>query len=449
MRYFFLFALTALLPLQGTDISYDTGESNILDTDGKEAIVQAKALLDQKTTDDILSDHKQLVPTDFQISPYFSPFVSFWFSIYTRYTSDHIVIHDRDNLSIIYAVLDFSQIDQQLNRNARSAVVQKISKEKAQEIAGILRKLARGQTDSRLSLSVLKTLEKLTGPLPLDPSERGKLLNHRANNIRTQTGQRDLIEKGVIRMLPYQNFFNETFARFGLPKQLIAIPFLESSFNTEAHSKVGALGIWQFMPLISSYFVPKRTPTLDYRNNPFISSIAAMHLLRENKMILKSWDMAVTAYNSGTKHLLLARRKHGATQLEDVFTKYQNSHLGFASKNFYAEFLALVHTLTYREDVFPNALAGQNVEMPLFAVSKCSFKPAELIKKFKLNDKLFRELNPHIESYKGILPKGTILVHNGFLPTKIFRYISDKETVKFRPLQWSKNLVNNQSCSTR
>ena len=449
MRYLFLFALAIMLPLEGTDISYLSDDLAVATQAGGAGIVEARALLDQKTTDDILADHKNIIPTDFHISPYFSPFVNFWFGIYTRYSSDHIVIHDRDNLSIIYAVLDFSQIEQQLNRNARSAVVQKISREKANEIAAVLRMLAKGQTDSRLSLSVLKILQKHTGALPTDSIERGKILNIRANNIRTQTGQRDLIEKGVMRMLPYQHFFDETFARFNLPKQLIAIPFLESSFNTEAHSRVGALGIWQFMPLIASYFVPKRTPTLDYRNNPFISSIAAMHLLRENKMILKSWNMAVTAYNSGTKHLLLARKQHGATQLEDVFTKYQNSHLGFASKNFYAEFLALVHTLTYVTDVFPSARAEQEVETPLFAVSKCSFKPVDLIKKFKLNEALFRELNPHIETLKGILPKGTILVHNGFLPTKIFRNISDKETVKYRPIQWSKDLVKNQSCSTR
>lgn len=449
MRYLFLIALILMLPIQGTDISYISDDLAEIQGASHGSVVEAKALLDQKITDDILADYKKLIPSDFHISPYFSPFVNFWFGIYTRYSSDHIVIHDRDNLSIVYAVLDFSQIEKQLNRNARSAVVQKISKEKAEEIASVLRMLARGQTDSRLSLSVLKILQKHSGPLPADSIERGKILNLRANNIRTQTGQRDLIEAGVVRMLPYQHFFDETFARFNLPKQLIAIPFLESSFNTEAHSKVGALGIWQFMPLIASYFVPKRSPSLDYRNNPFVSSIAAMHLLRENKMILKSWDMAVTAYNSGTKHLLLARRQHGANQLEDVFVKYQNSHLGFASKNFYAEFLALVHTLTYRQDVFPKARADQEVETPLFAVAKCSFKPADLVKKFKLNEKLFRELNPHIESFKGIHPKGTILVHNGFLPTKIFRYISDKETVKYRPLQWSKDLVKNQSCSTR
>lgn len=449
MRYLFLIALAIMLPLKGTDISYVSEELIAsLDTPGG-SIVEAQAVLDQATTDAILNDYKKIIPPDFHISPYFKPFVSFWFGIYTRYTSDHIVIHDRDNLSIVYAVLDFSQIEQQLNRNARSAVVQKISKEKAQEISSTLRMLARGETDSRLSLSILKVLQKHTGPLPSDPIERGKLLSMRANNIRTQTGQRDLIEKGVVRMLPYQNFFDETFSRFDLPKQLIAIPFLESSFNSEAHSKVGALGIWQFMPLIASYFVPKRSPTLDYRNNPFISSIAAMHLLRENRMILKSWDMAVTAYNSGTKHLLLARRQHGATKLEDVFTKYQNSHLGFASKNFYAEFLALVHTLTYREEVFPATHGSKEVETPLFAVSKCSFRPNELIKKYKLAEPLFRELNPHIESLKAILPKGTILVHNGFLPAKMFRYISNKETIKYRPLLWSKDLIKNQSCSTR
>lgn len=449
MPAFILLCLASLF-LTGSELPLLSEDSRVRLTpfEGTDGIHEAQALLDQDQVDLILKDHESKVPADFRMTPYFEPFVRFWFGIYTRYTSDHIIIHDRDNLDIVYSVIDFSHVAKKLNRFERSAIVQTLSKEKSQEIAQTLRELSRGDSHSRLSLSVLKVLQAHGGSLPMDPSARSKELLRRANNLRTQTGQRNLIAKGVERMLPFDGFFADYFREFNLPEQLIAIPFLESSFNTKAESKVGALGIWQFMPLIASYFMPRRSPWLDYRNNPFISSIAAMHLLKENKKILGSWDMAVTAYNSGTKHLVLARRKHGARTLQDVFEKYEHKHHGFASKNFYAEFLALVHALAYRDEIFKTKSPALKTNVT-FAISKCSFLPSDLLKKNLISESTLQELNPHITNLKHLHPRGTILVTNDTLPGRIFRRVSRREAVALRPLDWTPKLLRNQSCSTR
>lgn len=434
----------ASLFLTGSELPLLSDDSRVRLTpfEGTDGIHEALALLDQDQVDRILKDHEGKVPSDFRMTPYFEPFVRFWFGIYTRYTSDHIIIHDRDNLDIIYSVLDFSHVTKKLNRFERSAVVQTLSKEKSQEIAQTLRELSRGDSHSRLSLSVLKVLQAHGGSLPMDPVARSRELLRRANNLRTQTGQRNLIALGVERMLPFERFFVEYFREFKLPEQLVAVPFLESSFNTKAESKVGALGIWQFMPLIASYFMPRRTPWLDYRNNPFISSVAAMHLLKENKKILGSWDMAVTAYNSGTKHLVLARRKHGARTLQDVFENYEHKHHGFASKNFYAEFVALVHALAYREDIFRSKKPAQMTNVA-FALSKCSFLPADLLRKSGIPESTFRDLNPHVTRLKHLHPRGTILVTTEPLPARIFRPVSRREAVAHRPLDWTTKLLRN------
>lgn len=442
--FFSLFLTGSELPLLSDD-----SRVRLSPFEGTEGIREARSVLDPALVDDILGDHADRIPAEFRMTPYFEPFIRFWFGIYTRYTSDHIVIHDRDNLDIVYSVIDFSQVAARLNRFERSAVVQTLSKEKAQEIAQTLRELARGDTHSRLALSVLKVLQAHAGSLPTDPQQRSRELLRRANNLRTQTGQRNLIAQGIERMLPFEGFFADYFQAFGLPQQLIAIPFLESSFNTKAESKVGALGIWQFMPLISSYFMPKRTPWLDYRSNPFVASVAAMHLLKENKKILGSWDMAVTAYNSGTKHLVAARRKHGAKSLQDVFERYENDHHGFASKNFYAEFIALVHALTYRDEVFNVPAPTGAPKVIDLAIAKCSFSPRDLLKRHKLPEARFRELNPHITKWAHLHPRGTIVVAVPGLPRGMFRMVSHKEAVTHRPVDWTAKLLRNQSCSTR
>jgi hypothetical protein len=60
-----------------------------------------------------LRDHDDRVSDEFIVSDYFYPTVNFWFLIYTQFTSNHVVLHDKNNLSLIYKVLDFSQLKAQ------------------------------------------------------------------------------------------------------------------------------------------------------------------------------------------------------------------------------------------------------------------------------------------------------------------------------------------------
>ena len=46
----------------------------------------------------------------------------------------------------------------------------------------------------------------------------------------------------------YLGEMEEVFRREGLPTELTRLPLVESCFDIEAYSKVGAAGIWQFMP---------------------------------------------------------------------------------------------------------------------------------------------------------------------------------------------------------
>lgn len=406
---------------------------------------EARAAISDALTTEILADFEGRVPREFEVTPFWTPFVRFWFGIYTRYTSQHIVIHDKSDLGIVYGVLDFSRVvGPNINRFARSAIVQQVSKEKLHEVQKVLKDLSVGDTNSRMALSILKVLHDSAGPPPADATERMKYFAAKALNIRTQTGQRDLIEEGIATMAPYAPYFRQLFDGFDLPRELLAIPFLESSFNNAAHSKVGALGIWQFMPLIASYFVPKRSDTVDYRLNPLIASVAALHLLRENKKILRSWDLAITAYNSGTKHLVKARRELGANGLEEILLRYSHPHLGFASKNFYAEFIALVHTIAYRDEIFPaeTNIATYDPKRLHLAIARCPFIPD------RINSKDWATLNPHLRKPTKTYPRGTLVVHTDG-SDKRFLKLTTSQLSQVRPIDWQKKWLGNQSCSTR
>lgn len=400
-----------------------------------------------------LNDNDDRVSDVFKINPYYYPNVHFWFLVYTQFESNQVVIHDKSNLNLIFKVLDFSELHRkELPKNTLYVLQQKISGERLEDLKDELDALAKEPYSLSTSAKNIYRIIKQAGvELPIKKSDRSMFFTKLKHNLRTQTGQKNFIRDGVLRSMPYQHFLGKYFTDHKLPKELLAIPFLESSFNPKAHSKVNALGVWQFMPLISSYYVPKRSNLTDYRSNVGVASIAAGYLMSENFKIMKSWDLAVTAYNSGTKHLLKSKRELASNDvdLEDIIKHSDSQHFGFASKNFYSEFLALAHTLAYREELFDDLHAHDrsDVEEDLkFYMTKCSLKlPKELNEKM-MDDVHFH--NHHISDLQTTLPRGFIITTKSTLPKSKFLQVVYKDMLKVKPKDWDR-FLRNQSCSTR
>lgn len=400
-----------------------------------------------------LDDYDDRVSDLFKIDPYFYPNTQFWFQIYTQFDYSHAVIHDKTNLNLVYKVLDFSLLYQkEIPKNTLYVLQKKITQEKVSEFKKDLEELAKDPFSlTPTSRKIYQVIRQAGIQLPIKKSDRSIFFTDLKHNLRTQTGQKNFIRDGVIRSLPYQKFLLNYFTSKNLPVELLSIPFLESSFNPRAHSKVNALGAWQFMPLIASFFVPKRTNLADYRSNIGVSSIAGSFLMAENFKILKSWDLAVTAYNSGTKHLLKTKRslKADIINLETVIKNSDSGHFGFASKNFYSEFLALAHTLAYREELFDDLHAHdrKDVDESLsFYLAKCTVTLKKILNDVQTDDVLFH--NHQLSDLKQSIPRGFILTTKSPLPSKQFYKISDSDLKKKKPIDWLK-LMKNQSCSTR
>jgi membrane-bound lytic murein transglycosylase D len=400
-----------------------------------------------------LEDQDNRVSDIFKISPFFYNRVNFWFMIYTQFKSSHVVIHDKDNISLIYKVLDFSSIyDQQLHSNILYILQEKLTKEKVEKLKNDLSDLAKHPERNDLEArNMYRVLIQAGLTIPEEKRDRSKFFNDLRSRVRTQTGQMNFIRDGILRSLPYQKSLKTYFKSKNLPHELLAIPFLESSFNPKAESKVGALGPWQFMPLISKYYMPKNHKQFDYRSNVGVASISAAHLLSENYRILKSWDLAVTAYNSGTKHLFKTKRELGSAKvsLEDIIRHSDSENFGFASKNFYSEFLALVHALAYEDELFEGIHDHErdDARMELmFFISKCNLQlkkdiPLKLIEEIRF-------YNDHLKDEHTQLPRGAILTAKNSLPIAKFHALKFNHVIDVKPHSWQK-LISNQSCSTR
>ena len=249
--------------------------------------------------------------------------IDFWKRVYTEIDTNTGFIHDSRNLSIVYETLPA--------RGGYSPNRSKVKKVKA-KYKKILSKLASGRR-SGLTAEEQRVLD-LWGK---DVST--KRLQQAAHNIRFQLGQSDRFRAGYIRSGEWRPYIDQTLKVMGLPAQIAVLPHVESSFNPEAYSKVGAAGMWQFIRSTG-----KRYMQIDYvvdeRMDPFAATIAAAKLLQHNYSVIKSWPLALTAYNHGLASMRRAVKKLGTTDITKIAREYNGRAFGFASRNFYVAFVA-------------------------------------------------------------------------------------------------------------
>jgi membrane-bound lytic murein transglycosylase D len=259
------------------------------------------------------------------VYPCLQPNIDFWLKIYTEYSSNYGVIHDKRQMNRIYGVIELVDPDRYDGRKINKQRIRE-AKKKYRRILG---KLMRGKDPAG-------PVERRVAEF-FRPDAKSKEFRSAMRNIRCQTGQKDRFRAGVIRSGAYIDEIKRIFRNEGLPEDLSYLPHVESSFNPKAYSKFGAAGIWQFTRSTGKHFM-KVDYTIDERRDPMLSSYAAAKLLRQNFWKLKNWPMAITAYNHGASGMLRAKRLRGT--YEAIFKSYRSRAFRFASRNFYSEFLA-------------------------------------------------------------------------------------------------------------
>ncbi len=257
--------------------------------------------------------------------PELQPDVDFWVSIFTRYSTGEGVLHDNRNLAVVYERIDMPA---SLSRRERQRRVEARRK----KIRAVLKSLASGKRDN-LSEEEARVLALF----PDDVSD--SLLSSSAKRIRFQQGLRDRFRKGLERSGRWRDFVNEQFTALGIPTEIAALPHVESSYNPDARSHVGASGIWQFTRSTGRRFM-RVDHVVDERNDPYAATRAAGRLMAYNYSITGNWPMAITAYNHGLAGVRRAMRKYGDTAYVEILRNYKGRTFGFASRNFYVAFLA-------------------------------------------------------------------------------------------------------------
>ncbi len=362
----------------------------------------------------------------FPVPDNLKPNVEFWIKVYTLYSSDQIIIHDSEDLRIIYEVVDVNEFFGN-NPVSTKTIWREVDKIK-DEYKDILNKLA---TYDQINPELLEKKERFVYHLFKNKGS-AKVFKRATQLIRGQQGLRDKFRKGLIRSGRYIKHIEEFFKKYDIPLDLIALPHVESSFDHRAYSKFGAAGIWQFTRGTGRRFL-KINYTVDERFDPIKSTEAAAKLLRENYEVLGTWPLAITAYNHGLNGLKRAVNKLGTTDIGVIVEKYESRYFKFASRNFYAEFLA-ASEVSKNYKIYFGELQFERPERFLTFNVPNNITISTLTERLAVTTDDIKRLNPSLRrsvlSSKRHLPKGSELRipwKKDFNPALVFANIPTSE----------------------
>jgi membrane-bound lytic murein transglycosylase D len=262
--------------------------------------------------------------------------IEFWEKVFTLYGADDLIIHDTQRVDLIYDVVD--------ERSRRSGT---------QRVRSLLDEVqSRIATPDQLSADARVLYDRIEADGVRMTAGDIAVLRGR---VHVQRGIKERFESGVVLSGRYLEYFEEVFEDIGVPTVIALLPLVESSFENAARSYAGAVGIWQFMPATGRQFMTVQRGR-DDRTNPAIATRSAARLLSSNYQRLRSWPLAITAYNHGTTGMARARAAHGS-DMATIIGNYNSRTFGYASMNFYAEFIAAVNVYdTYETHFGPIAL---------------------------------------------------------------------------------------------
>jgi len=332
------------------------------------------------------------------------PAVSFWTNIFQKYSENDSIIHAMDDPRKVYAVLDFGEPAATMNKFRFAHYRAETERDQINHITSVLKHVNTLRDNPDRMSSEERRIYSM-----FSDSRDPRRFRNAIDNIRIQRGLRERTAQALEVASGYWPAMEKTFRSYGLPYELTRLPLVESSFNVNAYSKDGAAGIWQFIPSSARIYM-RLNEVVDDRRDPWFSTDAAARHLRDDYNALHDWPLAVTAYNHGRGGIARGLIAVQGTSLADLIERYRNRSFGFASRNFYAEFLAATDVArSYRSTYAP---ATERAAALRFDVVKINdYVRYDTLRRLAgVDEDSFRELNP---AYRPEVVAGRLLVPPG------------------------------------
>lgn len=261
--------------------------------------------------------------------------IDFWKMVFTDWSERELAIHDNEILDVVYEVMRTEPVGA-TGRAARQAAER--VRLRLAHYAGLLRLLEQRGPDP-LGEEGARVYE-LWG-CPCAPGT----LEGAADRLRFQRGIRERFALALQRAEALRPKIIPILRQHSVPDELVALPLIESAFDSRARSRAQAAGLWQFLRSTGRRFGLTVRGRHDERYDPLRSTGAAARMLQHDQGELGSWPLAITAYNHGLPGVKRAVVTLGTNDIGRIVAEYRGPRFGFSSRNFYAEFLAAVELM--------------------------------------------------------------------------------------------------------
>lgn len=348
------------------------------------------------------------------------PRVSFWVEVFSRWDTNTAIFHDKDNPHRVYSTLKRKG---GCRRSRSGDAIDRERKRLKKELARTAQRISKGQALN----GTQKSLEDLFIGLPVSELTRA------SERVRCQSGNKDRMANALQQFALYRPTILDALERENLTPELQYLPFVESAFNPNALSHVGAAGLWQIMPSTGRTLGLKVNYAVDERYDPDRATYAAAKYFRDSvdKLSETAFEnghavtprqlnpFVITSYNYGVRGMQRAIKQVGLSY-ERLLLEYRSPNFQIAVKNFYASFLAARHVAKNTEVFFPDLPEGEitriysynNETLPRATSAK------RLVAELGLNKDQFKKLNP---AFKKVIWQDRALIPKGFVIKLPFR----------------------------
>jgi membrane-bound lytic murein transglycosylase D len=109
-----------------------------------------------------------------------------------------------------------------------------------------------------------------------------------------------------------------------LPEDLLYVAMIESSYDPNDTSSVGALGVWQFMPEGGRIYGLREDHWVDERRDPLRSTIAVVDYFADLYQRFGEWQIALAAFNMGYGAMLRSIARYNTNDYYQLCS-YENA----------------------------------------------------------------------------------------------------------------------------
>ncbi len=237
----------------------------------------------------------------------------------------------------------------------------------------------------------------------------------------------------------YFPFIEEELLKADLPVELRAMPIIESALIPTATSRMGAVGLWQFMPTTAKSYGLEINSMVDERRDPVRSTQAAVRYLRDLYNLYGDWTLAIAAYNCGPGNVNKAIARSGTVNKSHSFWDIYD-HLPPETRGYVPAFIGATYAYAYHrqhnidlhETPIPIAVDTIRVNRLLHF--------GQIASTIDLPIEVLRQLNPQ---YKLDIIPATTKPYTLILPQRnIAQYIAHEQEIHAKDSTYLKEYMN-------